>query len=299
MNYHQLIQLGFDEELTKAAAQKHPDDLQMAANFMLDLAATTHDKHKFIDFRPSSNLKDDEIQITPYFFENYIKYWGNKIWDGIKFCSKKIWKGMKWIWENADSSPLGFVKAIYYLIKYLRSNDPKQKQQYKDKSLYSLGKAVNWLFITTGVIVGGILLPGVGAPIGGGIGGIIATTFEALCGLFVNDKNIKQNMQQFNLSSYFKNTIAGVLTGLAAWLWTWICTIRCRPDGLIGMLCKLIFGKIYLLDKYCQHCVMRTLLGKLPLSWCQYIWSSIGINAAWMAGATIVLGGIDWVIQKI
>ena len=234
-----------------------------------------------------------------HFFDNYIKYWGKKIWDGIKFCAKNVWKGMKWIWHNADSSPIGFVKAIYYLIKHLKSDDPNKKQKYRDKSFYSLGKAMNWLFSITGVVVGGTLLPGIGAGIGGGIGGIVGTTFEALCTLFVNDKNMKQDMQKFNLSSYAKNTIAGVLAGLATWLWTTICTMVCRPDGFFGMLIKLIFDKIDILNKYCQHRIMRILLGKLPLSWSQYVWSSIGINAAWTAGSTIVLKGINWLIEKI
>ena len=217
----------------------------------------------------------------------------------MKFCANNIWKGMKWIWRNADSSPLGFVKGIYYLIKCLRSDDPTERQQYRDKSLYSFGKAINWLAITIGVYAGGVLLPGVGAAIGGGSGGIVGTTCEALLAIFVNDTNVKQNMQQFNLSSYTKNAIAGVLAGLAAWLWTSICTAVCRPDGLCGMLCKLIFDKIDILNKHWQHCMMRILLGKLPLSWCQYVWSSLGINVAWTAGSAIVLKGINWVIEEI
>ena len=43
---------------------------------------------------------------------------------------------------------------------------------------------------------------------------------------------------------------------------------------------------------------MRILLGKLPLSWAEFLWSSIGENAAWMAGSAIVLEGINRVIEK-
>eukprot|EP01084_Bolivina_argentea_P018312 34084_1 len=235
------------------------------------------------------------------FFDRFFKYWGKKIWNGIKIAAK-------WVW-TCDASPIGAIKAAYYLYKYIRANDT----HYRDKCLYSLGKFLDW-FCTTACNVGGVVVGSIlGGPMAGGIlggaagglvGGALGTTFEALCAHFIEDQELKDEMQHFTLKDYSKNIITniiiGALSGLIGGLWGKFCGSDkiCRPATLFKFFKK---ETLHLLHG--SHCVMRGNLAKPLLSFSKYVITSLIYVICQMGGQIVVLLGVKeciaWIIRKL
>eukprot|EP01084_Bolivina_argentea_P204733 349678_1 len=333
--WSELINMGFDESLSMEAVKMFHNDI----NECIDFVEVSTQKAPEFEIKEESDNKllslhqciaetmdcedsnefiecdEQKLQITQndvfengMFFDNMIAYWDKNILNYAIEFSLWFWNKVKkcamWIWNKSDSSPIGLIKALYYLNQYFKAKTAINKQQYWDQFMYKLGKFLNWLCVAVGVSIGvAVTAPTMcvapfGGMVGGAIGGVFGCAIEAWCASKVKDPTLKDKMQKHDLCCYLKNIIAGTLSGLVSGIWTVGCVGLCRPSGLFGLLTN---GE----NLYWLHSLMGG-TGKEVLSWCKYLWSSIGDIVLFLLGSSIGLGFlqagidkfIDWITGK-